>query len=173
MKQQLELKDMPEPKARVYNPAEFKVVALRECNERENPVADTPDCAAAYWRRHVETSPMFNPEVESLVVLFVNTRRRVKGHQVVSNGTLDTILAHPVSIFRAAVIMSAAAIILMHNHPSGDPSPSEGDIKVTRDLIRGGQLLKVELLDHVIMGKPGAGGAKDFSSLRELGYFSM
>ncbi|MDE1966546.1 MAG: hypothetical protein KGI45_00510 [Patescibacteria group bacterium] len=53
----------------------------------------------------------------------------------------------------------------MHNHPSGEPQPSEGDIKATRDLIRAGQLLKIEVLDHVIMGNP------NHCSLRELGYF--
>ena len=60
---------------------------------------------------------------------------------------------HPREVFRVAVIGSAAAIVLMHNHPSGDPTPSEADIKVTRDLIRAGQLLKIEVLDHVIMGR--------------------
>ena len=59
---------------------------------------------------------------------------------------------------------------MMHNHPSGDPTPSEADIKVTRDLIRGGQLLKIEVLDHVVMGQAGE-GQKGYTSLRELGYF--
>jgi DNA repair protein RadC len=63
------------------------------------------------------------------------------------------------------VIAAAAAIVLMHNHPSGEPQPSEADIKVTRDLIRAGQLLKIEVLDHVILGNP------SHCSLRELGYF--
>jgi DNA repair protein RadC len=69
-------------------------------------------------------------------------------------------------VIRMAVISSAAAVVLMHNHPSGDPTPSEADIKVTRDLIRAGQLMKIEVLDHVIMGHPNR------SSLRELGYFA-
>jgi len=60
---------------------------------------------------------------------------------------------------------------LVHNHPSGDPTPSEADIKVTRDLIRAGQLLKIEVLDHVILGRATVDRPKDFSSLRELGYF--
>ena len=64
-----------------------------------------------------------------------------------------------------SLVTAANAIVLMHNHPSGDPTPSEADIKVTRDLIRAGQLLKIEVLDHVIVGKP------DHKSLRELGYF--
>jgi DNA repair protein RadC len=57
---------------------------------------------------------------------------------------MDTILCHPREIFRLAVMASAAAIIIAHNHPSGDPTPSEADIKITRDLIRAGQLLKIE-----------------------------
>ena len=66
---------------------------------------------------------------------------------------------------------NASALVLVHNHPSGDPAPSEADIKVTRDLIRAGQLLKIEVLDHVIIGKPTAERPKDYVSLRELGYF--
>jgi DNA repair protein RadC len=61
--------------------------------------------------------------------------------------------------------------VLAHNHPSGDPTPSEADIKVTRDLIRAGQLLKIEVLDHVILGRAAEGRAKEYASLRELGYF--
>ena len=70
-----------------------------------------------------------------------------------------------------AVVASAAAVILMHSHPSGDPAPSDADIAVTRDLIRAGQLLKIEVLDHVIMGKPTQDRPQDFVSLRELGHF--
>jgi len=149
-----------------FNPKEFKVVALRDCPVPESMrVCETPDQAAEYWRLHVITNPYFNPECECLVVLLLNTRRRVKGHQLVTIGTIDTILVHPREVFRVAVISSAAAVILMHNHPSNDPTPSEADIKVTRDLIRAGQLLKIDVLDHVIMGNPSR------SSLRELGYF--
>src|SRR6266404_460359 len=75
------------------------------------------------------------------------------------------ILCHPREIFRLAVMASASAIIIAHNHPSGDPTPSEADIKITRDLIRAGQLLKIEVLDHIVMGHP------SHTSLRSLGYF--
>src|SRR5262249_22584660 len=95
----------------------------------------------------------------------LNTRRRIKGHHLVSIGTLDTILVHPREVFRLAVVASAAAIVVMHNHPSGEPDPSDADIKVTRDLIRAGQLLKIEVCDHVIVG------CKKHTSLRSLGYF--
>jgi DNA repair protein RadC len=148
------------------SPYEYKVVALKECPTPEALLlCDTPEKAAEYWRLHVQQNPYFDPERESLAVLLLNTRRRVKGHHLVSIGTHDTILVHPLSVFRLAVITSAAALVLAHNHPSGDPTPSEADIKVTRDLIRAGQLLKMEVLDHVIVG------SGKFSSLRSLGYF--
>ena len=150
-----------------FNPKEFKVVALRDCPVPEDMmICDTPDTAAQYWRLHVATNQYFDPERECLVVILLNTRRRVKGHQLVTIGTLDTILVSPREVFRAAVVSSAAAVILMHNHPSGDPTPSEADIKITRDLIRAGLLLKIEVLDHVITGNT------RHSSLRELGCFS-
>ncbi len=149
-------------------PHEYKVVALRECPTPDDLVlCDTPDKAAEYWRMHLPDHPYFNPECECFVVLVLNTRRRVKGHYLVSIGTLDTILIHPREVFRLALMTSAAAIVLMHNHPSGESTPSEADIKVTRDLIRAGQLLKIDVLDHVIMGN------QNHTSLRELGFFSM
>jgi DNA repair protein RadC len=147
-------------------PYEYKVTPLRECPTPDNLVlCETPQNAAAYWRLHLPNNPYFNPECECFVVLLLNTRRRVKGHQLVSMGTLDTILVHPREVFRLAVITAAAAIVLTHNHPSGDPTPSEADIKITRDLVRAGQLLKIEVLDHVIIGN------QTHSSLRDLGYF--
>lgn len=158
---------VPAKPKRPAKPAiEFKIVALRECPLPENmQKAETPDEATQYWHRFVETNPYFNPENECFVVLILNTRRKIRGHHVVSQGTKDTMLVHTSETFRAAVIANAAAIILMHNHPSGESTPSEADIKVTRDMIRAGQLLKIEVLDHIVIGR----GQR--SSLRELGYF--
>jgi DNA repair protein RadC len=148
------------------SPHEFKIVALKECPTPDAlQLCDTPDKAADYWRLHVATHPQFNAECECLAVLLLNTRRRVKGHQLVSFGTQDTILVHPREVFRLAIITAASSAIVMHNHPSGESTPSEADVKVTRDLIRAGQLLKLELLDHVIVGNG------NYSSLRSLGYF--
>ena len=129
-------------------------------------MCDQPTLAASYWREQVTAHPIYNTEVECFVVLLLNTRRRVKGHVLVSTGTLDTILVHPREVFRPAIIGAASGIILMHNHPSGESTPSEADVKVTRDLIRAGQLLKIEVLDHVIVG-----AGETFTSLRTLGYF--
>jgi len=165
--QQLELfREFTLPRRRTKHPAEWRVVAMRECPiPKHMQICDAPQRAADYWRTHVENAAYFNPEVECLIVLHLNIRRRIRGHHLVSMGTNDTILVHPREVFRAALIAGAASIVLMHNHPSGEPQPSEADIRVTRDLIRGGQLLKTEVADHVIIGRP------DHCSLRELGYF--
>ena len=88
-----------------------------------------------------------------------------------AKGTLDSVLVCPRQVFKDAITSNAAAIALVHNHPSGDPTPSEADIKVTRDLIRAGQLLKIDVLDHIIIGKTSNERSRDYVSLRELGYF--
>jgi len=134
--------------------------------QRESPVLDNPEAIVQLLR---EQNLVKN--VETLQVLLLNTRRRLIRVEPVSNGTIDTLLVHPREVFKAAIAANAAAVVLAHNHPSGDPTPSEADIKVTRDLIRAGQLLKIEVLDHVIIGRATAERPKDYASLRELGYF--
>jgi DNA repair protein RadC len=151
-----------------FNPKEYKVVALRDCPvPEEMKICEEPHQVADYWKLHITTHPYFNPDCECLIVLLLNIRKRVKGHHLVSIGTMDTVLVHPREVFSVAVAMKAAAIVLIHNHPSGDPTPSDADIKVTRDLIRAGQLLKIDVIDHVIIGSP------SFSSLRGLGYCAV
>ncbi|MGE3308452.1 MAG: RadC family protein [Limisphaerales bacterium] len=158
--------EVPPKRSKKTGPIEYKVVALRDCPLPERlHLCDTPEKAVEYWRIHVATLPSFNPEVETMAVLHLNTRRRVRGHHVVATGTLDTLLVHSREVFRPAIIGSSAAVVLMHNHPSGESTPSEADIRVTRDLIRAGQLLKIEVLDHVIVG------AGQFTSLKAMGYF--
>lgn len=133
----------------------------------ESPVLDNPEVIADLLREENRLR-----EVETLQVVLLNTRRRLIRIEPVSNGTLDTILVHAREVFRRAIAANASAIVLVHNHPSGDPMPSEADIKITRDLIRAGQLLKIEVLDHIILGHASPERSKDYSSLRELGYFA-
>ena len=132
----------------------------------ESPLLDTPERIADLLRE--ESRPQ---DVEQFRVVLLNTRRRLIGLETISQGTLDTILVHPREVFKRAIAANASAVVLVHNHPSGDPTPSEADIKVTRDLIRAGQLLKIEVLDHVIIGRRTMERHKDYVSLRELGYF--
>ncbi len=134
--------------------------------QAEVPLLDTAERVADLLRELVRLD-----EVERFHVVLLNTRRRLIRVEPICQGTLDTILVHPREVFRPAIAANAAAVVLAHNHPSGDPSPSDADIKVTRDLIRAGQLVRIELLDHVILGRRSAERAKDYASLRELGFF--
>ena len=133
----------------------------------EPPLLDNPEAVANLLREDNRVR-----KVETFQILLLNTRRRLIKVEKISEGTLDTLLVHPREVFKLAIAAGAAAVILSHNHPSGDPSPSEADIKVTRDLIRAGQLLKIEVLDHIILGRATQERSKDFISLRELGYFA-
>jgi DNA repair protein RadC len=147
--------------------AAFALAKRMEQERRgESPVLDNPQTVVNFMR---ETNRLKN--VESFQVLLLNTRKRLIRTEEISQGLLDQILVHPREVFRAAITANAAGIVLIHNHPSGDPAPSEADIKVTRDLIRAGQLLKIEVIDHVIIGRASSGREKDWSSLRELGCF--
>ena len=139
---------------------------MEEERREESPPLDNPATVVQFMR---ETNRLRN--VEEFQVLLLNVRKRLIRMEEISHGLLDTILVHPREVFRAAIVANAAGIVLVHNHPSGDPAPSEADIKVTRDLIRAGQLLKIEVVDHVIIGRASAERQKDYSSLKELGYF--
>ena len=147
--------------------AAFALARRMEGEKRdESPVLDNPAAIVEFLR---ETNRVKG--VEQFQVLLLNTRRRLIRVEKISDGTLDTILVHPREVFKSAIAANAAAIILVHNHPSGDPTPSEADVKVTRDLIRAGQLLKIEVLDHVILGMATRERPRDYASLRELGHF--
>jgi DNA repair protein RadC len=132
----------------------------------EAPLLDSPERVADLLR---EENRFY--QVEQFQAILVNTRRKLIRVERISQGTLDTLLVHPREVFRLAISANAAALILVHNHPSGDPTPSEADIKVTRDLIRAGQLLRIEVLDHIILGRRTEERLRDFVSLKELGYF--
>ncbi len=135
--------------------------------QRESPVLDNPGerrAAAARTKPGEERGDAPGAAAE-------HAAPADSGRSEITDGTLDTMLVHPREVFKAAIAANAAAVVLAHNHPSGDPTPSEADIKVTRDLIRAGQLLKIEVLDHVIIGRATPERPKDYASLRELGYF--
>ena len=162
--QQLELFN-PKPQRPYQTAKEFKVVALRDCPLPEQMLAcETPQHAADYWRRSIATADWYSPERECFVVILLNTRARILGHHLVAVGSLDSVVVHAREVFRAAIVAACHSILMGHNHPSGDPTPSEADIRVTSDLVRAGQLLKMPVTDHVIVGRP------KHSSFRELGY---
>ncbi len=96
---------------------------------------------------------------EQFFVLPLNRKNRLVGRpRPISSGTVDAVVAHPREVYRECVRVSASAVIVAHNHPSGDPTPSRQDVDVTRHLVEAGRLLRIPLLDHVVVGRPSPGG---------------
>ena len=101
---------------------------------------------------------------ETFFVFPLNRRNRLIGAPVaIARGTVDTVLAHPREVFRETVRLSASCVVVAHNHPSGDPSPSAADLAITRELVAAGRVLRIPLLDHIVVGHP---AASNFRSLR-------
>ena len=101
---------------------------------------------------------------EMFITLLLTTRHRILKFETVSVGSLNASIVHPREVFRPAIQAAAASVLLAHNHPSGDPEPSEDDIEITGRLVRTGELLGIDVLDHVIVGAAGS-----FVSFRERG----
>lgn len=114
----------------------------------ERPLLDRPESIAAYLQ------PMVTGlEVEKFWVLCLNRRNRLLKKVEITSGTATATLAHPREVFRAAIRESATAIACVHNHPSGDPSPSSADTQVTRVLREAAKSVEINLLDHIILGR--------------------
>ena len=134
-------------------------------NVGENPRIASPEEAAAVLRERARSL-----DREIFWVLLLDTKSRLMAPPCeVSKGTLNSSLVHPREIFKPAIQNSAASIILAHNHPSGDPSPSAQDIRITKKLIEAGKTMEIKVLDHLIIGRKTRDGANDFFSLREAG----
>ena len=101
---------------------------------------------------------------EQFVCLFLNTKNKVIGRETLSLGTLNASLVHPREVFRTAIQKNSASIICAHNHPSGDPAPSPEDVEITRRLKKAGEIIGIEVLDHIIIGD------REYCSLKEHGY---
>jgi DNA repair protein RadC len=109
---------------------------------------------------------LLNQEV--LRVILLDTRYRHISTIEISKGTVNESLAHPREIFRPVIALSAYAFVLVHNHPSGNPTPSEADIRLTRRLTEGARILQINMLDHVIVGRP-FDGQPGYFSFKEAG----
>lgn len=145
--------------------AVFEIATRVLQQETDSPVFDSAERAARYLR------PIVNSlTVEKFWVLCLNRKNRLIKCAEVTSGTATSALAHPREVFREAVRASATAIIAAHNHPSGDPSPSSADVQVTRQLREAARTIDIALLDHVIVGSPGADPTgRGYYSFREAG----
>jgi DNA repair protein RadC len=131
----------------------------------DSPLLDNPENVATMLRDENRAY-----DVEHFQILLLNARRKLIRLEHISQGLVDTLLVHPREVFKRAIAANASCIVLVHNHPSGDPTPSEQDVKVTRDLARAGKLLQIEVLDHIILGRKAEENGRDYTSLKELGF---
>ena len=106
-----------------------------------------------------------DPNKEFFMALYLNTKNGVLKQEVISIGSLNANIVHPREIFKTACMISASSIIVAHNHPSGDPTPSRQDIEITKKLVESGKMIGIEILDHVIIGHDRNYGFKESGQL--------
>ena len=104
-------------------------------------------------------------ETECFVVLCLDSKNGMKAAEIVTTGLLNASLVHAREVFRPAILRNAASVVLVHNHPSGDPTPSAEDCRITRSMVEAGKILDISVLDHVVIGR----GDADYCSIRESG----
>ncbi len=131
-----------------------------DVGEKPQPVLKSPEDVAAVMR-----SKLKGKKKEHCWVLCLDTRNKLINCKPVSIGSLDTSIVHPREVFKEAVSSSAASVIFVHNHPSGDPEPSKEDIELTKRLAEAGEIVGIEVLDHIIVCD------KDYLSLKARDLF--
>jgi len=124
---------------------------------------DSPHLIFEFWKNVIASKPEYEMEKEALVVILLDAKLRPKGYHLTALGSLNECTAHPISIFRPAIIAAAYAFVLAHNHPSGDPQPSEADRRLTSSLRSGAALLQIRFMDHVVIGEHSAANPPYFS----------
>ncbi|MES2088344.1 MAG: JAB domain-containing protein [Patescibacteria group bacterium] len=128
----------------------------------ESFLCENTGCAVDYWRRHIETAANYCPDQECFAVLLLSSQLRILGHYVTTLNLVDSVPVSRGEVFRAAVLARARGVVLMHNHPSGCTRPSKSDARATQILGRAGQILDIEVHDHIIVCPT------SYQSMREL-----
>lgn len=119
----------------------------RQRAKQKSPDFSSPEAIASYMMENMR----FLPE-ERFCAVYLSTKNRLIAHKTLSIGTLDASLAKSREVFRWALRYNAASVVLLHNHPSGDPEPSREDIAVTRHIAKAGEVMEIPVLDHIIIG---------------------
>lgn len=129
-------------------------------NEEQKPTVKSPEDAIKSVKNQLR-----GKKKEHFMMLSLDTRNHLINTQMISVGSLDTSIAHPREIFKEAISSTAASVIFVHNHPSGDPTPSADDIKLTQRLVEAGKIMGIEIIDHIIMCD------KDYLSMKAKNLF--
>jgi DNA repair protein RadC len=138
--------------------AEASALRLLESRVEGRPILSSWDALGDYL-----TAAMAHMSVEEVRILFLNAKNMLIANEAMWRGSVDEASVHVREVIARAIALGATAIVIVHNHPSGDPSPSQQDIRLTRDLIDAGRHMKVTVHDHVIVGATGR------SSMKALG----
>jgi DNA repair protein RadC len=141
--------------------------AFKICMVKENDI-DYPDVNISFPQTVADLVAKYvgTPDREMFIVLAVNVRNKITGIHTVSVGSLDTSIVHPREVFKFAILANASSIIVAHNHPSGDTTPSSDDIELTKRLKQASEILAIDLLDHIVLGHDG-----QYLSFRDRGLF--
>jgi len=135
---------------------------IHEYPAHEGPKFSTADDVA------IESRFISDASKEFMVAFYLDTKNRVIAREIVSVGILNASLIHPREVFRSAIHCNAHAIVLVHNHPSGSAEPSQQDKEVTQLLCKAGEIIGIELLDHVVVGADGYKSAKEEQLIRAV-----
>jgi len=128
---------------------EYGVTRKRVAEMREAPKVSTPSEMVTF----LKTLPFVHAEQEHFLAVMMGDKHHVRGYTTVTIGLIDRTQTHAREVFRAAIIAGASRVILAHNHPSGDPTPSPQDITGTKGLVEAGKIVDIEVLDHIIIGE--------------------
>ena len=128
----------------------YKLKMVKEDSELyEVPVINSP---TEVYQAAKQLLALHEEPEEHFCILCLNTKNKIVGVHTISIGSLNASIVHPREVFKAAMLNNANSIICLHNHPSGDPKPSQEDIKITRRLVEAGEIIGIEVLDHVVIG---------------------
>jgi len=139
-------------------PVRIRLMLVREEGDPAPKRVRTPSEASEY------ADQLRERDRECFGVILLDARNRAIGLHVATVGTIDTSIIDPGAVFKAALLANAAGVLLTHNHPSGDETPSAEDLRITKQLVEAGRVLNIPVLDHVVLGGPGR-----FVSMREQG----
>lgn len=143
-----------------------KILSILELSRRLNlPIEENPIIKSAKDIANILIPKISHLETENLIAIYLNSRKKIIKMSTLFVGSLNESLINPREIFKTALEESASGVILAHNHPSGDPTPSESDLESTKDIKKAGEIMGIDVLDHIIIA------GNNYWSLRESGFF--
>ena len=142
---------------------EYSLTRKKALEIREDETAQSPEDIARFLR----ALGIQDEEQERFLTIILDTKHHIKGFSTVTIGLIDRSQVHSREVFRNAILQGASRVILAHNHPSGDPTPSAQDVACTKDVVAAGKIVGIEVLDHVIIGLTTPSRSRDYISFRE------